>query len=82
MRAASRDGASIAITANGVPQPSCTLPAGAWADCRINIGAGALRSGINDLSMTSDTISPSADRPGDPRELAFVMQASRVRIGQ
>ena len=40
------------------------------------------RSGINELSLNADTMSPSADRPGDARELAFVMQASRVRLGQ
>jgi hypothetical protein len=41
-----------------------------------------LRPGINQLTLAADTISPSSERPGDPRELSFVMQASRVRIGQ
>jgi hypothetical protein len=30
--------------------------------------------------LTSDTIAPG--RQGDPRELAFEMQAGRVRVGQ
>jgi hypothetical protein len=41
-----------------------------------------MRSGVNQLALTADTVSPSADRPGDARELSFVMQASRVRVGQ
>ena len=39
-----------------------------------------LRNGLNDLKLSSDTVAP--DRPGDPRELAFVMQDGRVRVGQ
>jgi hypothetical protein len=82
MRAANSKGATISVQANGVAQSSCALPAGAWTDCRIQIAESALRSGINQLSLTADTISPPAERPGDPRELSFVMQAGRVRVGQ
>jgi hypothetical protein len=82
MRAANRHGANVAIAANGVPQSSCTLPAGGWTDCRVNIPATVTRPGINQLSFNADTISPSADRPGDARELSFVMQAGRVRVGR
>ena len=82
MRAANRKGATVTAAANGMPQSSCTLPAGAWTDCRIQIAESALKTGINYLSLSADTLSPAADRPGDPRELSFVMQAGRVRIGQ
>jgi hypothetical protein len=82
MRAANAKGATVTIAANGTPQGSCVLPAGAWTDCRIQIPENVARSGINQLTLTGDTISPSADRPGDARELSFEMQAGRVRIGQ
>jgi hypothetical protein len=81
MRAANSNGADLTISANGVPQSSCTLPPGGWTDCRVNIPASAVRAGINQLTFSADTISPSSDRPGDARELSFVMQAGRVRIG-
>ena len=81
MRAANANGATIAISANGTPHSSCTLPGGAWTDCRIQIPEHVAKSGINELRLSADTISPSADRPGDARELSFVMQAGRVRVG-
>ena len=82
LRAASGAGATIQAAVNGTTLPSCALPAGTWTDCRLELPATAIRSGINELSLTADTMSPPADRPGDPRELAFVMQASRVRVGR
>ncbi len=80
LRAAHANGAAIRASLNGVELSSCTLPPGAWTECRIEAPASATRSGLNDLRLTSDTVAP--DRPGDPRELAFVMQGSRVRTGR
>jgi hypothetical protein len=82
VRAANAKGAIIHASANGAPLPACSLPAGQWTDCRFDLPTAAAREGINQLTLTADTVSPTADRPGDPRELAFAMQASRVRIGQ
>ncbi|HYE89182.1 MAG TPA: hypothetical protein VEA16_22680, partial [Vicinamibacterales bacterium] len=82
MRAASKDGATVQAAINGAELPACTLPAGAWTDCPFVIDEAAIQTGINQLTLTADTVSPAADRPGDARELSFVMQASRVRIGQ
>ncbi|HEX8031539.1 MAG TPA: DUF2723 domain-containing protein [Vicinamibacterales bacterium] len=82
LRPASGKGATIQAALNGKALPACTLPAGAWTDCRIDIPEASLRAGINQLTLTADTVSPSADRPGDVRELAFAMQVSRVRIGR
>jgi hypothetical protein len=82
LRAANANGATVQASINGAPVSACTLPAGAWTDCTLEMPATAVRAGINELTFVADTISPSADRPGDSRELAFVMQASRVRIGQ
>jgi hypothetical protein len=82
LRAASKDGATVKIAVNGTAVTSCTLPVGAWTDCRIDIPQDALKSGINQMTFDADTTSPSADRPGDARELSFAMQASRVRVGQ
>jgi hypothetical protein len=80
LRAAHANGATIRASLNGVELSSCALPAGAWTECRIDVPASAARSGLNDLRLTSDTVAP--DRPGDPRELAFVMQDGRVRVGR
>jgi hypothetical protein len=80
VRAAHANGATLRASLNGVELSSCALPAGAWTECRIEAPASAARSGVNDLRLTSDTVAP--DRPGDPRELAFVMQDGRVRIGK
>jgi hypothetical protein len=82
VRPANAKGATLQASMNGLSLSSCTLPAGAWTECRLEIPEAASRSGINQLTLTADTVSPSADRPGDARELSFVMQASRVRAGQ
>jgi hypothetical protein len=82
LRAANAGGATIQASINGVALPSCALPAGAWTDCTFRLPETSTKSGINELSLNADTMSPSADRPGDARELAFEMQASRVRVGQ
>lgn len=82
MRAANKDGTTVMVSANGGTQSACTLPASAWTDCRVQIPETSVHAGINQLTMTANTVSPSADRPGDPRELSFVMQAGRVRPGQ
>ncbi len=82
VRPASAQGATLQFAANGSPVSSCTLSAGAWTQCRIDLPESATTAGINQLTVTADTVSPSADRPGDARELSFVMQPSRVRIGQ
>ena len=82
MRAANTNGATIQASINGAALPSCALQSGAWTDCKFALPETSMRSGINELSLHADTMSPSADRPGDARELAFVMQASRVRLGQ
>lgn len=81
LRAASATGATIQAAINGTAVPACTIPAGQWIDCRFDLAAASVRAGINQLTLTADTMSPSADRPGDARELSFVMQASRVRVG-
>jgi len=81
IRPASSNGATLQATINGAVLSSCTLDAGAWTDCALSIPESAVRAGINQLTLTADTESPAADRPGDPRELSFVMQASRVRVG-
>jgi hypothetical protein len=80
LRAAHANGATIRASLNGVELTSCTLPAGAWTDCRLDAPASATRVGLNDLRLSSDTVAP--DRPGDTRELAFVMQDGRVRVGK
>jgi hypothetical protein len=82
MRAANKDGAAVLISANGTALSECALPAGAWTDCRVQIPEGALHTGINQLTLAANTISPSADHPGDARELSFLVQAGRVRVGQ
>ena len=81
LRAANANGATIQAAINGSPLPSCALAAGTWTDCTFAMPEASIRSGINQLTLMADTVSPSADRPGDARELAFVMQASRVRVG-
>ncbi len=80
LRAAHANGATLRASLNGVELPSCTLPAGAWIDCRLDAPASATRAGLNDLQLSSDTV--AQDRPGDPRELAYVMQDGRVRVGR
>jgi hypothetical protein len=82
LRPASASGATIQWAINGSALPACTLPAGTWTDCKLEIAESQARPGINQLTLSADTISPASERPGDPRELSFVMQAGRVRIGQ
>ena len=80
LRAAHADGATLRASINGTEVVTCTLPKATWTECRISIDSGTTRGGINELTLTSDTIAP--ERDGDPRELAFEMQAGRVRVGQ
>ncbi len=80
LRAAHAEGATIRASINGADAGTCALPKGAWTECRITVDARHTRRGINDLTLTADTIAPG--REGDPRELAFVMQAGRVRVGK
>jgi hypothetical protein len=82
LRPANASGATLQASMNGAEIDSCKLPGGVWTECRIDIPETATHAGINQLMLNADTISPSADRPGDARELSFVMQASRVRVGQ
>ena len=79
LRAAHAGGATLRASINGVDTGTCVLPKGTWTECRIEVDAARTRSGINELTLTSDTIAPG--REGDPRELAFEMQAGRVRVG-
>ena len=76
-RAAHPEGATLRASINGVDAGSCTLPKGVWTECRLAADAAQTRAGINELTLTSDTIAP--ERAGDPRELAFEIQESRVR---
>jgi len=78
MRAAHADGATVTAAWNGVPGASCLLPPGVWAECPFAAPASATRAGLNQLTLTSDTMAAS-DRATDARELAFVLQPSRVR---
>lgn len=80
VRAAQAGGATLRASINGSAVAACTLPAGEWTDCRLTATAANTRDGLNELVLSSDTVAP-ADRT-DPRELAFVMQPGRVRIGQ
>jgi hypothetical protein len=82
VRPASASGATLQASLNGSPASACKLEPGAWTECRIDLPESATRIGINQLALTADSISPSADRPGDARELSFVMQTGRVRVGQ
>jgi hypothetical protein len=80
LRAAHSDGATLRASINGTDAGRCVLPKGAWTECRITVDAARTRTGVNELTLTSDTMAPG--REGDFRELAFVMQAGRVRTGQ
>jgi hypothetical protein len=79
LRAAHLKGATLRAAINGTDAGSCALPKGTWTECRIEVDASGTRSGINELTLTSDTV--ATGREGDRRELAFVMQAGRVRVG-
>ncbi|MSO36406.1 MAG: DUF2723 domain-containing protein [Acidobacteria bacterium] len=80
MRAAQDGGATLRASINGNVVTGCTLPAGAWTTCTLAAPAENTRQGVNELVVSSDTVAPA--RPGDPRELAFVMQPGRVRVGR
>jgi hypothetical protein len=79
LRAAHAAGATIRVSANGQAAGTCALAGGQWTDCRIEIPESHLRTGVNRVTLASDTaVTPG---PGDPRELAFVMQQSLIRLG-
>jgi hypothetical protein len=77
LRAANADGATIRASINGVDVGTCDLPKGAWAECRVDVATAQTRAGINELTLTSNTVAPP--REGDPRELAFELQTARIR---
>ena len=79
LRAAHPDGATLRASINGTEVGTCTLPKITWTECRITIESRLTRTGLNELTLTSDRVGP--ERTGDPRELAFEMQAGRVRVG-
>ena len=81
LRAGHGGGATVSAAIEGVELASCTLPPGGWVDCRLDVTAARTRIGLNELTLTSNTVA-AADRRNDPRELAFVMQAGRVRVGR
>lgn len=78
LRAAAPGGATIRATLNGADIGACTLAGGTWTDCPFTLPPAATSAGVNELALTSDTVAPG--REGDQRELAFVMQAGRVRV--
>lgn len=80
LRAADADGATVRATIKGREVGVCTLAGGAWTDCPLSIEMKDAVAGVNELVLTSDTVAPG--RAGDSRELAFVMQAGRVRVGR
>ena len=79
MRAAHVNGARIQAQVNGQAVAGCTLAPASWTNCRLDLPEAALRLGINELVLTSDSLAAPADHPGDTRELAFVLQPSRIR---
>jgi hypothetical protein len=79
MRAAHAKGATIQAAINGHTVPGCTLTPGEWTSCRIDLPESDLQTGINQLTLTSDSVAPADSHPGDARELAFVLQPSRIR---
>lgn len=82
LRAASAAGATLRVSMNGNPVSSCVLKPGEWTDCSLTVPSSATVSGINRLMLEADTMAAPSDHPGDARELAFVMQPSRVRVGR
>ncbi len=80
VRAAHSNGATIRAAIDGREVSSCALPPGVWVDCRVDVAMQHTRNGLNELTLTSDTVGAATGR-SDPRELAFEMQASRVRVG-
>ena len=81
LRAAHPAGATVRATMNGGEVASCKLPPGMWVDCRVSVTSAQTREGLNELTLTSDTVG-AADQQRDPRELAFEMQTGRVRVGR
>lgn len=77
LRAANRSGATVSASIGGLSIGSCRLPGGPWADCRLEVPAQALQRGINELTLTADSVIAREDRGADPRELALAMQTSR-----
>ena len=82
VRPAHANGATLSASINGRELPACSLKAGQWSDCTFTLPAAAVVNGVNQLTLNADTMAAPADHPGDARELAFVMQASRVRVGK
>ena len=80
LRAAHVAGATLRASINGIEVGTCTLPKATWTECRISADSASTRGGINELTLTSDTVAP--ERAADTRELAFEMQAGRVRVGK
>ncbi len=78
VRAANPGGATIRATVNGSEIGVCALAGGAWTECALTIPSTATSAGVNEVVMTSDTV--ASGREGDSRELAFVIQAGRVRL--
>ena len=82
VRPAHADGATLSASINGTTIQACSLKAGQWSDCTFTVPAASVVSGVNQLTLDADTMAAPAAHPGDARELAFVMQASRVRVGK
>ena len=79
LRAAHADGTTIRVGANGQDSGTCALVGGQWSDCQVALAASSLRAGVNRVTLTADkAVTPG---PADPRELAFVMQQSLIRLG-
>jgi hypothetical protein len=79
LRAAHAGGANIRVTVNGRDSGTCALAGGQWTNCRIDIPESHLQAGVNRVTLAADTaVTPG---PFDPRELAFVMQQSLIRLG-
>ena len=78
LRPAHADGATVRVTANGQDSGTCALAGGRWSDCQIEIAESQLQAGVNRVTLTSDTaVTPGA---ADPRELAFAIQQSVIRL--
>ncbi len=82
LRPAQAGGATLQASMNGISLPACTLKGGQWNECAFDVPPESTHVGINHFALAADTMSPPGDHPGDPRELAFVMQVSRVRVGR
>jgi hypothetical protein len=79
VRAAHAGGATLRVAANGRDVGECALAGGQWTECRVDIPESHLHAGVNRVTLAADTaVTPG---PSDPRELAFVMQQSLIRVG-